>query len=159
MLYQTDFDGYIKHDGCLFFSIAEWCRLLTNRTIVHAEVPKLIDELHYEIRASYNQSIPAVGAEDDPKAEGIFVYDHEAVFNHLLKYLRSKIRVRYTGRIYMPWEEARGKTSFGRHGGDLVILQILTKLGNGHFRNLDYDPWEPGTQMQDLKSLRFYMLL
>jgi hypothetical protein len=58
----------------------------------------------------------------------------------------------------MPWEEARGKSSFGSRTGNAIIHQIRTVNGNGHFRDFDYDPWQPGTVMADLKSLRFYQI-
>ena len=158
-MYQTDFDGYTRDDGCLLFSIFDWSRFVTHRSISRTAAEDLIDKLHTEIRASYDRATPAIGAEKNPRDKGVFVYDHEAVFNEACKFVGSTARWQYTGRIYMPWEEARGKKSFGRRDGDMIIMQILTANGNGHFRNPDYDPWEPGTEMRDLKSLRFYRLI
>jgi hypothetical protein len=150
--YQTDFDGYIRADGCLLFSIIAWACKLTNGVISEKGVYSLIDELHRR---------RAIGAERDISAEGVFVYNHETCFNRTFDYLQSDICVRYNHRLYMPWEEARGKKSWlsspgWERTGNVIIWQIKTANGNGHFRTPFYDPYKPSPEMADLKSLRFY---
>jgi hypothetical protein len=110
------------------------------------------------MKTSYDATCPVLSDELDKTTLGAFVWDHEAVFNETFKALGFQQRVKYTGRIYMPWEEERGKTSFGERGGDILILQIKTPNG-GHFRLPNFDPWRPGTQMVDLKSIRYYSLV
>lgn len=157
--YQTEFDGFISDGGCLLFTIFAWACKLADRGINHTLILMMIDELHNHVRASYDRRYPAIGDEDDPKKEGVFVYDHEAVFNKVFTYLSSPIRVEYTGRIYMPWEELRGKESFGERDGDFLILQGKTENGNGHFLNSFYDPIVPSPRLVDLKSLRYYKVV
>ncbi len=157
--YQTEFDGFIKEGGCLLFTIFAWACKLTDRDINHTLILLLIDELHRRRRCSYNSKMPAIGDEDDPTKEGVFVYDHEAVFNNVFGYLNSPLRIKYTGRIYMPWEEARGKESFGERDGHFLILQGKTENGNGHFLNSFYDPIVPSPRVVDFKSLRYYKVV
>jgi hypothetical protein len=159
-LYQTDFDGYIRKDGCFVFTIIEAAAVIAGKPMSHQKATTMIDGLHAYIKASYDYTCPVLSrSENDKINPGAFVWDSPAVFNSALRLLGDTRKVVYAGRIYMPWEEARGKLSFGERGGDVCILQILTVNGNGHFRMLDYDPWEPGTKMVDLKSLRFYRVV
>lgn len=156
MKYQTDFTGHIYRHGCLL------CELITiaeNR----AKKEMIKDDFIHFVRrmnimsTSYDPSIPILSDEDDKSKEGSFVWDHARLVNEYLFSLNYTTYIlEYTGRIYMPWEERRGKTSFGdRVGADEIILQILTPNG-GHFRGPNHDPWKPGTKMIDLKSIRYY---
>ena len=159
--YQTDFGGYKQKDGCLFFAIIKACTDIAGISISRQKCLTLDDNLNHYVKASYGGGkVPAMSDEDDITKDGAFIWDHEAVFNETLKILRSKHRVSYVARIYMPWEEARGKESFDHRYGrstDLVIMQIRTP-NTGHFRLANFDPYEPGTEMVDLKSLRYYKL-
>ena len=157
MKYQTDFTGYIQKDGCLACSIVRAAENLVKLEMSTEHFLEMIDYLHFEARAGYNSNIPVLSAEDDIHKPGAFVWDHTSVFNETFKKLGTHHRVTYSGRIYMPWEEARGKKSFGTPVGDIIILQIQTP-NTGHFRLIDFDPYEPGTKMVNLKSLRYYTL-
>ena len=158
-LYQTDFDGHIKDDGCLMFCLIKVATLIAGKSLSEQKCITLLDFLFAYINASYDYRLPVISNEDDTSLPGVFVWDHATACNETLQLLGSDRRVAYTGRIYMPWEVERGKTSFGTNGGDFCILQILTANGNGHFRMLDYEPWEPGTKMAGLKSLRWYKVV
>jgi len=155
--YQTDYYGYIRRDGCLFCSIVTACEDLVHCELSEKSFLDLVDRLG-AMTTSYDSTCPVMSEELDTSMLGAFIWDHEAVFNETFKALGAHHRVKYTGRIYMPWEEAKGKTSFGERGGDILILQIKTP-NSGHFRLPNFDPWRPGTKMVDLKSLRFYTLL
>jgi hypothetical protein len=157
--YQTDFEGHIRKDGCLFFSIIKAATDIAGKGISHNGILGLIDELHLRVKTSYNAGLPAISNENNHRERGVFVWDHEAVFNTTLIQLGSAARVRYVGRIYMPWEEERGKITFGTRSGELIILQIKTIHGNGHFRLPNWDPWRSSTIMTDLKSLRYYRVI
>jgi len=158
MKYQTDFTGHIKRDGCLLCSIVTAAEKLVKCELSNLHFLEMIDYLHFEARAGYDPDIPVLSAEGDKRRPGSFVWDHEAVFNTVFTRLGAYHKIKYTGRIYMPWEEARGRKSFGKRGGDIIILQIKTP-NTGHFRLPNFDPWKPGTKMVDLKSLRFYTLV
>jgi hypothetical protein len=158
MKYQTDFTGYILKDGCLACEITTIAEELTGLEMSNARFEDMINFLHFHVKTSYDPAIPAVSDEHNIKLPGAFVWDHEAVFNESFCRLGTFHRMEYTGRIYMPWEEAKGHTSFGERKGDFIILQIKTPNG-GHFRGIDHDPYRPGTKMVDLKSLRFYTLV
>ncbi len=161
--YQTDFGGYKQKDGCLLFTIIKACTDIAGISISRQKCLTLDDNLNHYVKASYGGGkVPAMSDEDDITKDGAFVWDHEAVFNETLKILSSKYRVSYVARIYMPWEEVRSHTSFDHREGnhnthDLVILHIRTP-NTGHFRLANFDPYEPGTEMVDLKSLRYYKL-
>lgn len=157
MKYQTDYTGHIYHDGCLLCSIVTAAEELVSLEMSDATFLELVEYLHFEKHAAYDSRTPVLSDENDIKKPGSFVWDHAAVFNESFKRLGVYHRMLYTGRIYMPWEEARGKESFGERGGDLIILHIQTPA-SGHFRLPDFDPWKPGTKMVDIKSLRFYTL-
>ena len=156
--YQTDYTGHIYKHGCLLCSIVTACEELVRCELSEPHFLNLVEYLHWNARTSYDPDCPVLSDENDKHLLGSFVWDHEAVFNETFKRFGAFHRVKYTGRIYMPWEEARGKKSFGEHGGDIIILQIKTP-NTGHFRLPSFDPWKPGTKMVDLKSLRYYTLV
>jgi len=158
MKYQTDYTGHIYRDGCLLCSIVTACEELIRCELSDKHFLELVDYLHYEAHTGYDPDIPVLSAENDKHMLGSFVWCHESVFNETFKALGAFHRVKYTGRIYLPWEEAKGKRSFGHHGGDIIILQIQTP-NTGHFRLPNFDPWRGGTRMVDLKSLRYYELV
>jgi hypothetical protein len=149
--YQTDFDGYIKRDGCLLFSIFAWVCVYADLSMTTADIETLIKVLNIGRE-------PALGDENDRLAMGVFVYDHAAVFNEAFKHFGSVFRAVYNGRIYMPWVESNRKVSFGERTGNALILQTKTDHGNGHFRTAFYDPWFPMPEMADLKSIRYYQI-
>ena len=154
MKYQNDYPGYIEHDGCLLCSIVTAVEQLTGCEFSRDHFLDFVNRLHCSLRASYDNSLPVLSDENDTTKPGAFVWDHEAVWNQAFHELGSSHKMRYTGRIYMPWEEARGKKSFGERGGDILILHIQTP-NTGHFRLPNFDPWKPGTKMVDMKSLRY----
>jgi len=158
MKYQTDFTGHILKDGCLECCIVTAAELLTGLEMANRHFEDMINFLHFHVKAHYDPRIPAVSDEHDIRLPGSFVWDHIAIFNETFRRLGTFHRVDYTGRIYMPWEEARGKVSFGKPEGDIIILQIQTP-NTGHFRLIDHDPWRPGTKFVNLKSLRYYTLV
>lgn len=158
MKYQTDYTGHIYRDGCLLCSIVTACEQLVKCELSDVHFLRLVDKLHYETKTGYDPACPVLSNENDKHMLGSFVWDHEAVFHEMFKALGAYHRVKYTGRIYMQWEQERGKVSFGEHGGDILILQVKTP-NCGHFRLPDFDPWRPGTKMVDLKSIRYYTLV
>lgn len=156
MKYQTDYSGHIYRDGCLLCELVTIAEERAGWSLSRNQFLTLVECLH-EISTTYDLSIPVLSDEKDKMKAGSFVWDHARVANEALVMLGySEYRLIYTGRIYMPWEEKRGKISFGdRVPSDEIILQILTPNG-GHFRGPNHDPWKPGTKMVDLKSLRYY---
>ena len=148
--YQTDFGGWLRKDGCLFFDILKASTEITGVELSREDVLGIAEHL-------YNYG--AMMDENSLSKKGAFIWNHEGVFNTTLTFMRTTTQIKYTGRIYMPWEEERGEQSFGKRGGDILILQIETITGAGHFRLPNWDPWEPGTTMVDLKSLRFYKVV
>lgn len=154
MKYQTDYFGCIRRDGCLLCSIVTAAEDLVACELSSKHFLDLVDRLS-AMKTSYDPACPVLSDELDKQSPGAFIWDHEAVFNEAFKALGSHHRVKYTGRIYMPWEN---KESFGERGGDILILQIKTPNG-GHFRLPNFDPWRGGTKMVDLKSLRYYSLV
>jgi len=157
MLYQTDFTGFIRNDGCLFFDLVDIAETKTGFNLDHLQLTDLIYVLHHKINCSYDKNRPVLSDEDDINKPGIFVWDHEVVVHQALFFMNIiNLKIEYIGRIYLPWEEARGKKSFGiRANADELILQIRT-INGGHFRRPNYDSWESGTHMIDLKSIRYY---
>lgn len=153
--YQTDFTGYVRKDGCLFFSMLAWVCKILNIDFNSMDIISLINKLQ-KLRTYYNHDLPALGDENSPFAPGIFVYDHERVFNAAFSEAESLMRVRYRGCMYMPWEEARGNKSFGIRAGNILIFQVRTESGNGHFQTPFYNPWNPAPEVADLKSIRYY---
>jgi len=158
MKYQTDYTGHIYNDGCLLCSIVTICEEVTGLDMGKQHFEDFVNRLFTHAKTTYSPSIPVLSYESDIGLPGSFVWDHEAVFNNTLKELGSTHKMKYTGCIHMPWEEARGKKSFGGRGGDYIILQIQTSIG-GHFRLPNFDPWKPGTKMLDMKSIRYYTLV
>ena len=156
--FQTDYAGHIYKHGCLLCSIVTAAEQLVSCELSDETFLDMVDYLHFEKHAAYDSLIPVLSDEDDTSKGGSFVWDHAAVFDETFKRLGAFHKVLYTGRIYMPWEEKKGHTSFGERKGDILILQIKTPNG-GHFRGIDHDPYRPGTKMVDLKSLRFYTLV
>jgi hypothetical protein len=153
--YQTDFTGYVRKDGCLFFSMLAWVCKISNIDFDSMDIVSLINALQ-KTPTYYNADLPALGDENSPHSPGIFVFDHEKVFNAAFLQAGSLIRVRYQGCRYMPWEEARGKKGFGVRAGNILIFQVKTESGNGHFQTLFYNPWKPAPEVMDLKSIRYY---
>ena len=156
MKYQTDYSGHIYRNGCLLCELVTIAEERAKWDLTRTKFLILVDCLH-ELSTSYDPLIPVLSNEKSKKRKGSFVWDHALVTNEALIMLGyTEYKLIYTGRIYMPWEEARGKKSFGdRLFADEIILQILTPNG-GHFRGPNRDSWKPGTQMIDLKSIRYY---
>lgn len=156
MKYQTDYSGHIYKDGCLLCELVTIAEERVEWELSRDKFLILVDCLH-ELSTSYDPLIPVLSSEKNKNKKGSFVWDHARVTNEALIMLGyTRERLIYTGRIYMPWQEARGKISFGdRFPADKLILQILTPNG-GHFRGPNHDPWKPGTKMIDLKSIRYY---
>ena len=153
--YQTDFTGHIQKDGCLLCSIVTAAENLVKCEMSDKHFLEMVDYLHFSAYTAYDPNIPVLSDEDDMHKPGSFVWDHEAVFNETFKRLAAYHLMKYTGRIYMPWQDGK---SFGNPKGDLIILHIKTP-NTGHFRLPNFDPYEPGTKMVNLKSLRYYTLV
>ncbi len=155
--YQTDFNGFIRDDGCACFCDVRIAEKKANKILSHRQLIDLIYVLHWKVPCSYDKNRPVLSDEDDITKPGIFVWDHETVIHQALFFMNiTNLKCKYIGRIYMPWEEARGKKSFGtRANADEVVMQTRTVNG-GHFEMSGYNPWKPGTQMIDLKSLRYF---
>lgn len=156
MKYQNEYLGHIYRDGCLLCCLVGIAEDKVKWELTREKFLTLVSKLH-TISTSYDRLTPVLSDENDKRKEGSFVWDHVRVANYALKALGySQEVLTYIGRIYMPWEEIRGKISFGdRINGDELILQIRTPNG-GHFRRPNEDPWKPGTKMEDLKSIRYY---
>ena len=156
-MYQTDFLGHIRVDGCLLCSIVTAVEEMTSLYMSKDDFLDMVNHLFTDVKTAYDSRCPALSDENDKEKPGSFVWDHVAVFHETFKRLGVFHKMAYTGRIYMPWEEAKGKVSFGEPKGDIIIMQIDTPYG-GHFRLPNFDPWEPGTKMVNLKSLRYYSM-
>ena len=85
-----------------------------------------------------------------------FIRDHNAVLNEGLSLLlATDIELKYVGAYYI--DETLG-TSWGKTYGDYIVLHVRTLLGNGHFRLMDYDPYEPSPPYERILSIRYYIL-
>lgn len=155
--YQTDYSGHIYIHGCLLCELITIAENRSNKEMGKDDFIHFIRRMNI-MSTTYDPSIPILSDENDKSKEGSFVWDHARLVNEYLYTLGyTRYVIEYIGRIYMPWEVRRGKSSFGdRVNADEIILQILTDHGNGHFRGPNHDPWKPGTKMIDLKSLRYY---
>ncbi len=159
-MYQTDFTGYIRADGCLFFDLVDIAQVKVGQELTQLQIVDLIYVLQNKVPTIYDKQRPVLSDENRIDEPGIFIWDHETVVHQALLFMNIlNLKIKYVGRIYMPWEKARGKISFGtRANADELILQIRTVNG-GHFRRPNYDSWESGTHMIDLKSVRYYRWL
>jgi len=158
MNYQTEFDGFVKKDGCLCFDLARMAEKKVDQELTHLKLANLIHVLHYKVPCSYNKQRPVLSDEDDMTKPGIFVWDHATVANQALLFMNIlDLKLEYIGRIYTAAEEARGKVSFGTHiGADEMILGVQTDNGGHFILPPDYDPWQPATHIVGLKSARYY---
>jgi hypothetical protein len=147
--YQTDFEGIIKRDGCLVFSIIDMCNdYLTS--IGH--VPKSLDKVHVEKMLEHAHERGYIQKSADDHAFGMYVLDHSGLANEVLSWLiEPDIRCKYIGAFYLDNRQSWGH----KHGSNGMILQVQTPNG-GHFRRLGYDPWELGTDALFLRSVRYY---
>lgn len=155
--YQTDFNGFIKDEGCCAFCDIDIAQEKAGQELTQVKLADLIYVLHWKVPCGWDKDRPVLSDEDDITKPGIFVWDHEAVINQTLFFLNIyDIQAEYIGRLYTKAEEARGKKSFGTHiGADALMFQTQT-INGGHFRRLDYDPWEPGTITKYIKSIRYF---
>ena len=136
MKYQTDYDGDMRKYGCLL------CCLVS-----------IVEEsCACEMSNDNFLAFLADMQKNDQVGDKIFIRNHNAVLTGAALRLGIQPKIRYTGCIYMPWEE---RQSWGRRNGDYIILHIRTPNGE-HFRLPNHDPWRPGTKMVDLLSLRYY---
>ena len=151
-MYQTDFDDYIRDDGCLFAEIVTRVEDFAHKFITDERIRNLVDELNHA---------DVISHEDDMARAGMYVWDHAGVGNAALAELGATMyKFKYHGCMYMPWyAEKHDLESWGSRTGNAIILQITTLAGNGHFRGLNHDPWRPAREMKDLKSVRYYEIL
>ena len=156
--YQTDFEGFVKDDGCLCFDLVRVAEKKVSQELSHLQLADLIYVLHHKVHCSYNNQLPVLTDEVVQSLPGIFVWDHETVVNQALLFMNIlDLKIKYIGRIYTAAEEARGKISFGTHvGADEMILQVQTDNGGHFILPPDYDPWQPATHVIYLKSARYY---
>ena len=157
MLYQSDFEGFTRDDGCLFFDLVKIAVNKAEQELSHLQAADLIHVLHFKVPTSYDKNLPVLSDETMISLPGIFVWDHPTVINQTLFFLNIyDWECEYIGRKYTEAEEARGKKSFGTHEyADEMIFQTQT-INGGHFRMFDYDSWEPGTVAKYIKSIRYY---
>ncbi len=158
MNYQTDFNGFIKVDGCLFFVLETMTEKKTGRSLTKLQAADLIYVLHWKVPTFYDLQRPVLSDEDDITKPGIFVWDHETVINQILFFMNIyDLKIKYIGRKYTKAEEDKGKKSFGTHiGADEMSLQVQTDNGGHFILPPDYDPWQPATHIIGLKSARYY---
>jgi hypothetical protein len=151
--YQTDFDGIVRAEGCLAFSLIDACyEGLMNlgkspRDLEGGEIEEL---LHHAHKQGHLQR----GPED--RRFGVYVMDHGAFANEVLCWLLEPyVHCTYVAAEYMPGE---GRASWGDPltGTGVVILQVKTPRGGGHFRRLCYDPWLPSPGIARVRSVRYY---
>lgn len=156
--YQTDFNGFIKKDGCLYFVLERIAEIETGLSLTHLQMADLIYILYHKIRCSYDRTMPAMSDEVVPSLPGVFVRDHAAVVNQALFFMNIyDLKIEYIGRLYTQAEEARGKKSFGTHiGADEIILQMQTEHGGHFILPSEYDPFQPAPHIVGLKSARYY---
>lgn len=158
MLYQTDFTGHIRNDGCLAFCLVRMAEKRADLELTHLQMTDLIYVLQRKISCSYDKNRPVLSDETLISLPGIFIWDHETVVNQALFFMNIiNIKCEYIGRIYTEQEKARGKASFGTHiGADEMLLQVQTDNGGHFILPPDYDPWQPATHIVGLKSARYY---
>lgn len=150
--YQTDFDGIIRDDGCLVFSLLDGCyeglyELGHNPRDV--EKNELKEFFHYCHKRGYIQKGPK-----DP-AFGMYVLDHSGLAEELISFLLvTDVRCDYLSAEYF---ESENRASWGdSQGNNMIILQVRTNNGGGHFRRLGYDPWQPSPGIAKIRSARYY---
>lgn len=158
MNFQTDYSGFVRDDGCLFFCLIRMAEKKVNQGLTHLKITDLIHVLHYKVSCSYNKNRPVLSAEGEEQSPGIYVWDHEAIVNQALLFMNIlDLKIKYIGRLYTKAEEARGKMSFGTYkNADEMILQVQTDNGGHFILPPDYDPWQPPTHIIGLKSARYY---
>ena len=156
--YQSDYEGFIKDDGCLCFDLVRIAEMKTGQELTHLQLADLIHVLHWKVNCLYDKNRPVLSDEDEIDKPGIFVWDHEVVINQALFFMNIyNLKIEYIGRKYTPEQEAMGRVSFGTHANaDEVIFQVQTDNG-GHFIYPPlYDPYEPGVHIIRFKSARYY---
>lgn len=150
--YQTDFDGIIRADGCLVFSMLDMCYEMllgmghSPRDVEKGELEEIFSHAH---RRGYIQRNL-----EDPRF-GMYVMDHSGMVNELLSFLiEPYVRCEYVAAEYV---ESEMRESWGEpETGDQIILQVRTGRGGGHFRRLCYDPWQPSPGIAKIRSVRYY---
>lgn len=154
ILKQTDFpEGSVEHDeGCFVFEIyAMVCRALvemgkTPKYFSKEEISTIFGECHKRgyIQRDYND-----------RSYGMYVMNPEKLANEYLSFmLFPYVRCSYTGADFMKF---RDEKSWGNPGGDgEIILQVKTLNGNGHFRGLEHDPYDPSPGIARIKSARYF---
>lgn len=152
MIYQTDFPEIkeIKKNGCLLSCLNRIAELETGKSISFNQFQDTYNKLN-DMRVMSKDL-------DNFSEAGAFVHDHVSVLNEFLSVLGSDKKARYKMRQYMPAFADHG--SFGLPYYDTcnyLIFQVQTVNG-GHFRMLDYDPWESGTKTRYVKSIRGYLI-
>lgn len=148
-MYQNRFGIMeVQKDGCLFCTLGEIAEQETGVKLTHDKWVEIYYSLNAKRVLSYDLNNMSFGA---------FVHDHQEVLNEFLKACGSTKRARYIMRQYVKPEFG---TSFGTENYkdcNYIILQVQTPNG-GHFRMLDYDPYEYGTKTLYVKSIRGYLI-
>jgi hypothetical protein len=148
MKYQTDYDGLIRKDGCLVCSLVSMMEQHVGVSLAPTEFLGLVQDMFRVYKV--------ISDENDTNAFGLYVLDHEGVCKATLERLGSNEGVDYVGRVFMPQHRDKLHTDFGTSEGDFVVLQVVTRRGNGHFRLPDHDPINPPAGVKDIKSVRYY---
>ena len=134
MIYQTDFNGYIKKYGCLYMSLIDIARDITNNKIKKVDITNI-----YEILVK-----------DGCMTKTCYVKNHTDTLRIILDYFGDSTNILYSGARYLVGDDSWGKT-----GGDYIIIQVKAPSFS-HFRRIKYDPWRPTLKFNSILSVRYY---
>jgi len=137
MIYQSDYPGKIKEFGCLVFSLIHVAEKMCGKVF---RADHVVPMYKHMIKQGYI-------------SEDCYVNNHAAVINEALSYMiEPDIRAKYVGADYL---DKKYKT-WGEHEGQYIILQTKTEKVPGHFICLDYNPYENGSRIISIRSVRYY---
>jgi hypothetical protein len=149
VLYQNRFPELpgVYKSGCLFIELVNGIQDVYHYEFNRDEVKGLYFLLNEQM---------ALGSErGGPGENGAYVWNHEKVLNEAAKLAGDYTSPwRIYAWIYKDKQDFILDTDY-KLDSEILILQIQTVNG-GHFRGLNHDPWEPGTQVKYIKSERYY---
>ena len=140
-IYQTDFEGYIKQYGCLFFDLINIASKISNSKVRKHDVIKIYNKL----------------TDDGCMNNKCYIKNHEEVLQIILMYFGSDKTVTYSGAQYLESDD-----SWGSNSGDYMIMQLNVVGANSHFVQFDnsniYNPWRGQMETDGVKSIRYYTI-
>ncbi len=151
-LRQSDFpeEENIRAGGCLMISLLVIAQMIVRKLLTKEEI--LFIYKHLIKRGSMKDGKDR--ASKSLRKSSCYILDHEAAINEGLSFLIEPYkRVSYVGCQYL--DPSLGK-SWGKFSGDYIILQVRALVGFGHFRLLDFDPYDPPIEYDKILSIRYY---